>query len=65
MNNWEINKEVKFIEKDKKSTEVRKNKFIQEIKNGLGDEIKNKLTPLPKGKNKGNFITRFFKRLFL
>lgn len=62
MSKWEVEKEVKFIKRDKVATDVKKKRFIDEIKNGLGDEIKDKLTPKPK--NKGNFITRFFKNIF-
>lgn len=60
MSQWEIDREEKFIKRDRIATEVSKNKFIQEIKSGLGDEIMDKITPKPKG----NWLTRFFRRVF-
>tara|TARA_R110000796_G_scaffold19237_6_gene57808 strand:+ start:437 stop:628 length:192 start_codon:yes stop_codon:yes gene_type:complete len=63
MNEREIDKEVNFIQRDKKATELKKYQFIEEIKNGLGDEINNKVNP--KTKKKDNLIVRFFKKLFL
>lgn len=62
MSLWEIEREEKFIKRDKIATEVKKNRFIEEIRNGLGDEIKNKITPKPK--KKGNWFTRFFRNVF-
>lgn len=66
MKNREIEKEIKFIEKDKKTTKLMKQKFINEIKNGLGDkileDIKNRTESKPK--EKGNAIINFFKRIF-
>jgi hypothetical protein len=63
MNEREIDKETNFIQRDKKSTELKKYQFIQEIRNGLGDEINNKLKP--KVQKKNNLIIRFFKKLFI
>jgi hypothetical protein len=58
----EIEKEIKHIQKDKKVTEIVKNKFIEEMKNGLGDEIKSSLEA---GKpKKDNAFIRFFKNIF-
>lgn len=62
MSRWEIEREEKFIERDKIATEVKKNKFIQEIKNGLGDEIKDKITV--KTKKKDNCFIRLWKTYF-
>ena len=60
--NSEIDKEIKHIQKDKKVTEIVKNKFIEEMKNGLGDEIKSSLKA---GKpKKDNAFIRFFKNIF-
>jgi hypothetical protein len=60
MSQWEIEREEKFIKRDKIATEVKKNKFIAEIRKGLGDEIKEKITPKPKG----NWLIRFWKRIY-
>jgi len=58
----EIEKEIKHIQKDKKVTEIVKNRFIEEMKNGLGDEIKSSLE-VGKPKKDNTFI-RFFKNIF-
>lgn len=62
MKDREIDKEIKFIERDKKITDLKKKRFVEEIKNGLGDEIKNSLNP--NNKKKDNFIIRIFKKIF-
>ena len=36
---WEVELERRKILQDSYITEMRKNKFIEEIKNGLGEEI--------------------------
>jgi len=49
----EVEIELREIIKDKKTTELNKSKFITELKNGLGEEIKNnpgKLTFVKKTK---------------
>ncbi len=38
---WSVNHEKRKMEQDILITESKKMKFINEIKNGLGDEIKN------------------------
>jgi hypothetical protein len=37
---WELEQEKRKILQDSLVTEMKKNKFIEEIKNGLGNEIK-------------------------
>jgi hypothetical protein len=36
---WELEQERRKLLQDKMVTEYKKNKFIEEIKSGLGDEI--------------------------
>jgi len=59
MSNWEIEKEIKFIKRDKISTDIKKKKFINQMKNGLGDEIKESIKP-----KKNNWFTKIYKKLF-
>lgn len=57
----EINREERLIEADKIKTDIAKNKFIDEIRNGLGDQIK-KNAGVVKKKELG-FFARVFKRI--
>lgn len=61
---WEIEKEIKYIKKDIKGTKIVKNRFINEMKNGLGDEIKKNLESKAIIERKDNMIVRFFKNIF-
>ena len=67
INKKAIEDEKKKILLDEKRTELSKLKFINELKNGLGDEILKNPSKLAKGKvvNKksGNFLTRLFKKM--
>ena len=38
---WELEKEKRKLLQDNMVTELKKDKFISEIKNGLGEKIKN------------------------
>jgi hypothetical protein len=60
MSQWEIEREEKFIKRDTVATQIKKDKFIREIKGGLGDRIVHTITPKPKG----NWFTRFFRGIF-
>jgi len=60
----EIKKEGNAIKLETKKTNLKKESFIQEIKNGLGEEIKsnpNKVIIMTKPKE--NIFKRFFKKL--
>jgi len=58
----DIQKEIK---KDKLTTEINKNKFINEIKSGLGNNIKTNPNIIKKvEKKKENKIKQFFINLF-
>lgn len=54
----EVKREERLIESDKTKTIIAKKKFIDEIKNGLGVEIKENAGIIKKKK------IGFFKRLF-
>jgi hypothetical protein len=61
----EIKKEENGIKLETKKTNLRKEAFIQEIKNGLGEQIKsnpNKVT-ITKPKKVG-FFKRFLQKIF-
>ncbi len=63
MNNrgeWEQEQEKRKLLQDKMVTELKKNKFIDEIKNGLGDRIKNETNTVHK---KTSIISRLKKLL--
>lgn len=63
-----IKKESNGIRLEKKKTDLRKEAFIQEIKNGLGEEIKlnpNKVEVAIKAPIKQDgFLKKFFKKIF-
>lgn len=60
----QIKKEVNAMKLESKKTDLSKGAFIEEIKNGLGEEIKrnpNKVDIIKPPKE--NIFKRFFKRL--
>ena len=57
----EIRREERLIESDKLKTELAKDKFIDEIKGGLGDKIKQNAGVIKK--KKVGFFTRLFRRI--
>jgi hypothetical protein len=72
MNDKMVNKEIKQIENQMKGdmfmTEIRKKKFIGDLKNGLGEEIKKnpnqvKFIKEPWYKKVSNFIKKIFRKL--
>ena len=72
MNDKMVNKEIKQIENQMKGdmfmTEIRKKKFIGDLKNGLGEEIKKnpnqvKFIKEPWYKKVSNFIKKIFRTL--
>jgi hypothetical protein len=72
MNDKMIDREIKQIENEMKAdlfmTEIRKKKFIGELKNGLGSEIKNnpnqvKFIKQPWYKKVSNFFKKIFRTL--
>jgi hypothetical protein len=56
-----IKREEKLIESDKLKTIINKKKFIKEMRNGLGDEIKQNAGII--NKKKEGFFKRLIKRL--
>ena len=65
----EIELEKRGILADRESTNYKTNAFIEEIRGGLGEDIKSnpngvKITPKPKPKKKNKFI-EFIKNIFL
>lgn len=72
MNDKMINKEIEQIENEMKAdmfmTDIRKKKFIGDLKNGLGDEIKKnpnkvKIIKQPWYKKVSNFFKKVFRTL--
>ncbi len=72
MNDKMIDREIKQIENEMKAdmfmTEIRKKKFIGDLKNGLGDEIKKnpnqvKIIKQPWYKKVLNFFKKVFRTL--
>lgn len=59
----EIEREENLMKLDIKKTNLLKFKFIDEIKNGLGDEIKNGTNTF-EIKEESNIIKRFIKKIF-
>ena len=57
----EIRREERLIESDKLKTEIAKDKFIDEIRNGLGEKIKQNAGVVKK--KKVGFFTRLFRRI--
>jgi hypothetical protein len=57
----EIRREERLIESDKLKTEIAKDKFIDEIRNGLGEQIKQNAGVVKK-KELG-FFARLFRRI--
>lgn len=69
MNDKMINREIRQIENeimgDKFMTEIRKKKFIGDLKNGLGEEIKNNSNKIKVIKNPWyKKVSNFFKKIF-
>ena len=63
-----INEELKQIKLENKKTDLKKMAFIQEIKNGLGEEIRknpNKVIINKKKKNKLIDLLNKFKNIFI
>ena len=56
-----IHRETIGIENEKRKTELEKDKFIQQIKSGLGDEIKENAGFIKK--KKVGFFKKIFKRI--
>jgi len=60
----EIKKEENGIKLERRKTDLSKEAFIQEIKNGLGEQIKaNHNKAIINTKPKENIFKRFFKKL--
>tara|TARA_R110000796_G_scaffold252137_1_gene385311 strand:- start:10978 stop:11193 length:216 start_codon:yes stop_codon:yes gene_type:complete len=60
----EIEKEENGIKLDRKKTDLRKEAFIQEIRNGLGEQIKANPNKIKiKTKPKENIIKKIFKKI--
>lgn len=69
MNDKMINREIRQIENeimgDKFMTEIRKKKFIGDLKNGLGEEIKKNPNKVKVIKNPWyKKVSNFFKKIF-
>ncbi len=58
---WEVELERRKILQDSYITEMRKNKFIEEIKNGLGEEILKTPNSIHKKPNFFDKLKKLFK----
>lgn len=57
---WEIEQEKRKMIQDSLITEMKKNKFIEEIKSGLGEQIKKEPNKI-QVKEKTSILTKFKK----